>query len=191
MDNASRSEHTRKTVIAAALAIVARDGVARLTLDAIVRESGVSKGGLLHQFRSKDAVLKALLQHQMAEIDAFSRRWREQSAAGRACPELAVEIAKYQHMMTQHSAVALAISVAVAQDPTLMEGPRESGRADLARVRAEAADPDLATLRWAAARGLALSAVFGILPFSQEETRRLFARLADDRQWRGCAGPDE
>jgi hypothetical protein len=68
-----------------------------------------------------------------------------------------------------------------------MEGPRASTEADLAGIRAEAADPDLAVLRWAAARGLALSAMFGISTFSEEENRRLFDRLADDRQWQGCA----
>ena len=37
MDNASRSERTRKAVLQAALTIIARDGPARLTLDAIAR----------------------------------------------------------------------------------------------------------------------------------------------------------
>ena len=46
MDNPSRSEKTRNAVIQAALAIIARDGPGRLTLDAIARESGISKGGL-------------------------------------------------------------------------------------------------------------------------------------------------
>ena len=57
MENAARSERSRKAAIQAALTIIARDGPGRLTLDAIARESGISKGGVMHQFRTKEAVL--------------------------------------------------------------------------------------------------------------------------------------
>ena len=45
MDNATRSERSRNVALDAALVIIARDGPGRLTLDAIARESGLSKGG--------------------------------------------------------------------------------------------------------------------------------------------------
>jgi len=50
MDNATRSERSRTAAIQAALTIIARDGPGKLTFDAIARESGMSKGGLMHQF---------------------------------------------------------------------------------------------------------------------------------------------
>ena len=65
MDNPTRSRRSRSAVLQAALAIIARDGPGRLTLDALARESGLSKGGLMHQFRSKQAVLLALIEHQL------------------------------------------------------------------------------------------------------------------------------
>ncbi|MFM7414309.1 MAG: helix-turn-helix domain-containing protein, partial [Alphaproteobacteria bacterium] len=40
--------------------IIAR-GVAAMTLEAVAREAGVSKGGLLYHFASKEALLEALL----------------------------------------------------------------------------------------------------------------------------------
>jgi Bacterial regulatory proteins, tetR family len=48
MDNATRSERSRNVALDAALVIIARDGPGRLTLDAIARESGLSKGGVMH-----------------------------------------------------------------------------------------------------------------------------------------------
>jgi hypothetical protein len=61
--------------------------------------------------------------------------------------------------------------------------PRESDLKTIAAVKAEAADPDLAMIRWAAARGLLLGALFGMSPIDKPERDRLFARLLDDRQW--------
>src|SRR5262245_38168897 len=45
----------------AAEAVVARDGIARLTLDAVAAEVGMSKGGVLHHFPTKDALVEAMV----------------------------------------------------------------------------------------------------------------------------------
>lgn len=52
---------TRTRVLDAAEAIVHARGVPALTLDAAAREAGVSKGGLLYHFSSKEALLEGLL----------------------------------------------------------------------------------------------------------------------------------
>jgi len=44
-------------------------------------------------------------------------------------------------------------------------------------------------LRWAAARGLLLSSLFGMSPLGKDEHQRLFARLLDDDQWRPLEKP--
>ena len=183
MDNTSRSERTRNAVIQAALAIIARDGPARLTLDAIARESGISKGGLMHQFRTKEAVVKALLEHQIEYFQDFSRRYMAENGSAQSEPHLATQIATLrEHVARPHSA-AFAILGAMAQEPGLLSITREVDAKMAKAIKAEAADPELATLRWMAARGLALTALFGMCPLSQEERERLFDRLLDDRQW--------
>ncbi|GAA3623777.1 TetR family transcriptional regulator [Kineosporia mesophila] len=50
---------TRRTVLDAAARVVAERG-AGVSIDAIAREAGVSKGGLLHHFRSRDELIRAL-----------------------------------------------------------------------------------------------------------------------------------
>ncbi|KTT89235.1 TetR family transcriptional regulator, partial [Mammaliicoccus sciuri] len=49
-------ERSRKAALDAAITIVTRDGSGCLTPDAIARESGLSKGGVMHQLRIKEAV---------------------------------------------------------------------------------------------------------------------------------------
>lgn len=52
-----------------------------------------------------------------------------------------------------------------------------------AAFRSAPGDPDLALLCWKAARGLALSAMFGPCALSADERARLFDRLLDGTQW--------
>ena len=51
----------RDRALQAALTIACRDGAASLTMDAVSKEAGVSKGGVLHHFPTKDALLKELV----------------------------------------------------------------------------------------------------------------------------------
>lgn len=189
MDNPSRSERSRKAALAAALTIIARDGPGRLTLDAIARESGLSKGGLMHQFRTKEAVLRALLEQQMAHFGAFTDEFRRTHAASLAQPELATQIATSKEIIAQQYSVAQAMLAALASDPALLIDAREQDAARVAQIKAEAADPELAVLRWAAARGLALLAMLRLCPIPEGELEGLFARLLDDRQWTALEQP--
>ena len=187
MDNNSRSERTRAKVIQSALAIIARDGPSRLTLDGIAKESGISKGGVMHQFPTKEAVLRALLDHQKDYFEDSFRRYQEDHGAEHTHPHLAARIAGAREAATQPNSLALAIMAAMAQDPGLLSSVREKDALSLEAIRGEAGDPDLATLRWLAARGLVTTALLGMCPLSAEDRERLFARLLDDRQWESLA----
>ena len=187
MDNASRSERTRKAALQAALTIIARDGPARLTLDAIARESGMSKGGLTHQFPTKEAVLKALLEHQIEYFADFTERYLAEAGTASAQPQLAAQIATLREAITQPGSVALAILGALTQDPSLLSQTRAASGQTVDAVKAEAADPQLALLRWAAAQGLTLMSLFGLNPLTDQEREQLFDRLLDDRRWSALA----
>lgn len=183
MDNVTRSERSRKAAIQAALAIITRDGPARLTLDAIARESGMSKGGLMHQFPTKEAVLRALLDHQAEYFENFSQRYLAQQGDDLPEPRMAAQLATIRQSITEPDVLAPAVIGVLAGEPGLMSGIQKATNEKLSAVRSEAADPDLACLRWAAAMGLALSSMLGMCPFSKEERGRLFDRLADHAQW--------
>lgn len=58
----------KTALLEAAVRVASRDGAARLTLDAVAQEAGVSKGGLLYHFASKEALLSGLLSW---ELDSF------------------------------------------------------------------------------------------------------------------------
>jgi len=183
MDNATRSERSRSAAIQAALAIIARDGPGRLTLDAIARESGISKGGVMHHFRTKEAVLRALLEHQIEHFEKFSQGYLAEAGPAKPGVNLAAQIMTLRESVARPSSAFFAILGAVAEDPGLLSISREIDAQKFEAIKAEAADPDLATLRWMAAKGLALGTMLGLSSVSEEERDRLFDRLLDDRQW--------
>ncbi|MGO9135905.1 MAG: TetR/AcrR family transcriptional regulator [Methylovirgula sp.] len=187
MDNASRSERSRNAALQAALTIIARDGPGRLTLDAIARESGMSKGAVTHQFHTKEGVLKALLEQHMAYFEDFAQRFRTTKGANCPQPELAAQIATSRELTAQPHSLAFAILGVMSEEPNLLSAAREMDAEKVKAIKAEAPDPELALLRWAAARGLALTAIFGLCPLSISERTRLFDRLLDDAQWSALA----
>ena len=64
---------SRERILAATVQVALRDGVSAMTLDAVAREAGVSKGGLLYHFASKDELIAAMLEHHAAKIQKASR----------------------------------------------------------------------------------------------------------------------
>ena len=61
---------TKENLLLAATKLIVHHGAAHLTLDAVASESGVSKGGLLHHFPTKDTLLRELLIFHTALFDA-------------------------------------------------------------------------------------------------------------------------
>ena len=53
--------NAREKILDAAAAVILRDGAAQMTVDAVVAEAGVSKGGLFYHFPSKDALIEGLI----------------------------------------------------------------------------------------------------------------------------------
>jgi AcrR family transcriptional regulator len=68
-------EAMRARLIDSALVTLQTNGINGLTLDAVAREAGVSKGGLLHHFPNKEAlteaILTTLLDHFTAQVEAL------------------------------------------------------------------------------------------------------------------------
>jgi AcrR family transcriptional regulator len=63
----SRSSGAREAALAAADALLSEGGVAAFTLDAVAARAGISKGGLLYHFPTKEALLAALMRRCLEE----------------------------------------------------------------------------------------------------------------------------
>src|SRR6058998_603358 len=66
----------------AAEAVVVRQGIANLTLDAVAAEAGLSKGGLLHHFPTKDKLVEGMVVRSAEQWRATYRAAIEQESPG-------------------------------------------------------------------------------------------------------------
>jgi AcrR family transcriptional regulator len=64
----------RDGMLDAAEEVVLRDGIGRLTLDAVARQATLSKGGLMHHFPTKDALIDAMVRRKV-------EGWRDECEA--------------------------------------------------------------------------------------------------------------
>ncbi len=62
----------RGALLDAAERVVLREGAGQLTMDAVAAEAGVSKGGVLYAFPSKDALIDALFNRVFAAMDTIA-----------------------------------------------------------------------------------------------------------------------
>ena len=75
------SERTKETILIAAERLIAEKGVHALTLDEVAARGSVSKGGLLHHFASKRALIDGLAARMIALYDADIDERRKQDPA--------------------------------------------------------------------------------------------------------------
>ncbi|WP_439578594.1 TetR/AcrR family transcriptional regulator [Elioraea sp.] len=179
-------QETRERLLDAAESVVAARGVSALSLDAVAAEAGVSKGGLLHHFRSKEALLAALVERMAAEMRATFDAVVAAEPPGPGQHTRGV-IAWALHSTPERAErdlrIAAALLSAHAHDPKLIDPIR----AEHARIRAQVEDdglpPGQAHVVMAAADGLFLAKVFGLwTPTAEQAT-------AMERVLRALASP--
>lgn len=75
-----RSVETRGLLLATASAIL-KEGEEVLTLDAVVKRSGISKGGLIHHFPSKEALVEGIVDDLIRQFAIASQQTNAASEA--------------------------------------------------------------------------------------------------------------
>jgi AcrR family transcriptional regulator len=70
MTMSDEKQGKRDLVLDAATQIIIEKGAFALTLDAVAAQAGVSKGGLLYHFPSKEALLKGMIERYLSEFSA-------------------------------------------------------------------------------------------------------------------------
>lgn len=82
MTTKQRREDPRADILEAAQRVVARQGSTGLSIDAVAKEAGLSKGGVLHHFPSKDALLSGFIEFFAQRASTVVRSRMEQFPQG-------------------------------------------------------------------------------------------------------------
>jgi AcrR family transcriptional regulator len=177
--------NSRDRILDAAESIVIRDGVARLTLDAAAAEAQLSKGGVLYHFRTRDALVSAMVERL---ITAFDDDLAEESASDEAADPTGRYVRAYVRATIRPAQTAedirreragAAVLAAMACEPQLLEPLRQSFDRWQERLATDGVDPVRATVARLAADGMWLGDLFGFAPLDEPLRSQVAAFLSD------------
>lgn len=165
----------RDRMLDAAEAVVVQRGIGNLTLDAVAAACGMSKGGLLHHFPTKDRLIEGMVRR-------CADHWREcalgsvesvPDGPGRMARALLRHLDDAEGWTDQCRQSSCAVFAALAQNPNLIE-PMRAVYADIrARLRADGLPPGAGEAITAAMDGLWLCRVLGLATVDQALMRRV------------------
>jgi AcrR family transcriptional regulator len=162
---------TRDRLLDAGEAVLLERGAAALTLEAVAARAGVSKGGLLYHFRSKETLVAGMIERIVAGVEAALAPAAADSTPGtftRAYIDTVVADRPEPPGTSRAGRLTAALAAAAALDPALLAPLREAyGRWQRRLVR-DGLDPATATLARLATDGWWLSALLGLPPFDDD-----------------------
>ncbi|MBE1534631.1 TetR/AcrR family transcriptional regulator [Actinomadura algeriensis] len=172
---------TKNALLDAAESVLSEHGTQALTLNAVADRAGVSKGGLLYHFPSKEALVKAMVARVIEEFDVLigahlaAHDDGTPGAYSRAYVEATFEILTGEaRAYRRWSAIT-----AAATDPEQAEPLNEAMRRWHGRAPGEDADPVAATVVRLAAEGLWEVVSHAPELYDEEQLAALKRRLLD------------
>ena len=170
---------TRQLLLEAASQVVREAGVTRLTLEAVARTAGVSKGGLLYHFPTKNALIAGLVEDRLRRYDeAIEVAMAEDPDQGpgrwlRAYVHLTFDPTPDNINLTAP------LLAAAGENPELLAPVWAAFARWQERAVADGVDPVVATLIRLAADGLWFTDLFEAAPLSASLRAQASAALRD------------
>lgn len=169
----------RDAVLSAAERVVRRDGAARLTIEAVAAEAGISKASVLYDYKTKQALIKAVVERRVA---AECQRTRKIIEDLKGTPDCAIQglIAAVANRLQSDAdrEVVLGLTAALAQDPELRAPIQEKCRQQIAEILETSSRPRHALLAFLALEGLKLLECLGIYTWPEDERKRLLEDIS-------------
>ncbi|MBL4916726.1 TetR/AcrR family transcriptional regulator [Szabonella alba] len=147
----SRKSDTRRRILDAAEALARCEGSGNLSLDAVAARAGVSKGGLLYHFPSKGRLMEALVEDYLGR---FAAALGAEERTGQPDAVIRAYVTQFRTECRDKKKPASGLLAALAEDPDMLSPVRRHESDFLARIRANASDPQMATLAFLAINGL-------------------------------------
>ncbi|WP_186388860.1 TetR/AcrR family transcriptional regulator [Stappia sp. TSB10P1A] len=167
----------RDTVLDAAEQVVIRDGAARLTLDAVACEAGISKASVLYDYKTKQALIKAVVERRVAAHTSCEQALAE-SFSGDPDAAIRSRIEVASHLLTEEDrAVALGLLASLAQDADLREPIARTYGQRIAQITGTSRSPRGALLAFLALEGLMSLEWLGLHNWAPEERARIIAEI--------------
>jgi AcrR family transcriptional regulator len=172
----SSPRSSREVILDAAEVVVLEIGARHMTLDAVASKARVSKGGLLYHFPTKEALLKAMLERFIRQVEETrekkARRLKE--GPGREIKALILSVTERDPKKEQ---IGSALLAAAAHDPELLQPARDDFRRRLTEIVRSGLNFKRAAVIIFAVHGLVFSELLSLSNLSIKERNDLIEEL--------------
>lgn len=173
---AGKRQTSKNEILDAAIEVVSELGTGSLTIDAVAEKSGFSKGGVLYNFATKDALMEGMIQLLSERYgEEVERRRRDHQDS--ESPTLSAMIEVAECWLPEKNSISRAVLISHVNSPGFCEPFLKLKHALKEQIRAEVKDLAKALAIWASLEGLHFSAAHGLMSYSPEEQRAIFAEL--------------
>lgn len=177
--SAKSSSLTHETLLHAATQVILEKGVEALTLDAVARQAGVSKGGLLYHFPNKNALVVGLVEQLIQDFEAaLKAEFDQDDAPGTPGQWVRAYIRSTLRMSRQTLAlVARLTSLIVEMPPELLKAAEAYEQRCRQQLDADGLDPTQAMIIQLATDGLWFSEMFQLSVLDEARRTQVVERL--------------
>ena len=159
---------TRALILGSAEHVVIRDGVAHLTLDAAAAEAGLSKGGVLYHFPTRDSLVAGMVEAMLERFEhEIAAHLPEPGSADADVPGTYARAYVAASLAPSHPGeerLGTALLAAAAAEPDLLAPIQAAAGQWQANLVADGLDPVQATALRLACDGVWLCDLFGLAP---------------------------
>lgn len=169
----------RASLLSSASSIIVQNGIHSLTLDAVAKRAGVSKGGLLHHFESRQALLDALYMESLSQFKDSIDACQSEDTRPKG-----IEVRAYLKVSTKEPVdsgldlLRVLIAVMLTEPASRERWSREFQRL-ITPESAATEETVLLTICRLAVDGLWISEMLGISPMSASLKAKVLRKLED------------
>ena len=172
----SPRKSNKEEILDAAEKLVAEVGAVHMTLDAVSARAGVSKGGLLYHFPSKDDLIRGMIQRH-SEIFEAARLHELESLPDGPARELKAHVLSWLRQDEETKRISAALLAAAANNPALLHPVRKTIQ-ELSNTFAHSGlSKERAAIIFMAVEGARIYEIWGLTRFTPEEARAMADEL--------------
>ncbi|MDW7670427.1 MAG: TetR/AcrR family transcriptional regulator [Bacillota bacterium] len=167
---------TKERVLAFARKIILEKGVNHFTLEEVAKQAGISKGGLLYHFPTKEELIKVMLHQYMRDLDSGIGVSGEDNDKQVVVKAILAGILRTGQDTCEYEKNSAGMLAAVVMNKDLMAPIREHHQKWMKQTMS-CDDPELAYILFFALAGIRFSTMLGLNELTDEMHQNVLARM--------------
>ena len=160
-------------ILDAVEAVVIESGVAKLTVEAVAKKAGISKATVLYDFKSKEALINALIKRHFSCYDQLVA---DEQAKGLSFMSANVEVIR-RHCGDDERAVSLAVCASMANNQSIREQIVQYIWQDIKALNIESLGKPNLSLAYLAMHGLCSLEMLGVFPWNEDQRQQILNHI--------------